>query len=67
MVLFLNPLTTRVKPWVIRNFLTSNSMDRTLSQSLHNKNTENDYDNKDFEAIGIIIVIKTGIFYLMFY
>ena len=29
-VLFVNPLTPRVKPWVIQSFLTFDSMDRTL-------------------------------------
>ena len=29
-VLFVNPLTPRVKPWVIQSFLTFHSMDRTL-------------------------------------
>ena len=29
-VLFINPLTPRVKPWVIQSFLTIDSMDRTL-------------------------------------
>ena len=29
-VLFVNPLTLRVKPWVIQSFLTFDSMDRTL-------------------------------------
>ena len=29
-VLFVNPLTPRMKPWVIQSFLTLNSMDRTL-------------------------------------
>ena len=29
-VLFVNPLTRRVKPWVIDSFLTFDSMDRTL-------------------------------------
>ena len=29
-VLFVNPLTPRVKPWLIQSFLTFNSMDRTL-------------------------------------
>ena len=28
-VLFVNPLTPRVKPWVIQSFLTFDSMDRT--------------------------------------
>ena len=27
---FFNPLTPRVKPWVIQSFLTFDSMDRTL-------------------------------------
>ena len=30
LVLFVNPLTPRVKPWVIQSFLTFDSMDRTL-------------------------------------
>ena len=30
MVLFVNPLTPRVKPWVIQSFLTFDSMKRTL-------------------------------------
>ena len=30
MVLFVNPLTPRVKPWAIQRFLTFDSMDRTL-------------------------------------
>ena len=30
MVLFGNPLTPRVKPWVIQSFLTLDSMDRAL-------------------------------------
>ena len=30
MVLFVNPLTPRVKPWVIKSFLIFDSMDRTL-------------------------------------
>ena len=30
MVLFVNPLTPRVKPWVIQIFLTFDSMDRAL-------------------------------------
>ena len=29
-VLFVNPLTPKVKPWVIQSFLTFDSMDRTL-------------------------------------
>ena len=29
-VLFVNPLTPRVKPWAIQSFLTFDSMDRTL-------------------------------------
>ena len=29
-VLFVNPLTPRLKPWVIKSFLTFDSMDRTL-------------------------------------
>ena len=29
-VLFGNPLTARVKPWLIQSFLTFDSMDRTL-------------------------------------
>ena len=29
-VLFVNPFTLRVKPWVIQRFLTFDSMDRTL-------------------------------------
>ena len=29
-VLFVNPLTPRVKPWVMQSFLTFDSMDRTL-------------------------------------
>ena len=29
-VLFINPLTPRVKPWVIHSFLTLDSVDRTL-------------------------------------
>ena len=29
-VLFVNPLTPRVKPWVIQSFLTFDSMDRTF-------------------------------------
>ena len=34
-VLFVNPLTPRVKPWVIQSFLTFDSMDRTLSVTIH--------------------------------
>ena len=30
-VLFVNPLTPRVKPWVIQSFLTFDSMYRTLN------------------------------------
>ena len=30
-VLFVNPLTPRVKPWAIQSFLTFDSMDRTLN------------------------------------
>ena len=30
MVLFVSPLTPRVKPWVIQSFLTFKPMDRTL-------------------------------------
>ena len=30
-VLFVNPLTPRVKTWVIQSFLTFDSMDRTLT------------------------------------
>ena len=30
MVLFVNPLTPRVKPWVIQSFLTFDSMDRII-------------------------------------
>ena len=30
MVLFVDPLTPRVKPWVIQSFLTFDSMDRTV-------------------------------------
>ena len=30
MVLFVNPLTPRVKPWVIQSFLTFDSMEGTL-------------------------------------
>ena len=29
-VLFVNPLTSRVKPWAIQSFLTFDSMNRTL-------------------------------------
>ena len=29
-MLFVNPLTARVRPWVIQSFLTFDSMDRTL-------------------------------------
>ena len=29
-VLFVNPLTPRVKPWMIQSFLTFDSMDRTV-------------------------------------
>ena len=29
-VLFVNPLTPRVNPWVIQSFLTFDSMDKTL-------------------------------------
>ena len=31
MVLFVNPLTPRMKPWGIQSFLTFDSMDRTLT------------------------------------
>ena len=30
-VLFVNPLTPRVKPWVIQSFLTFDSMDRSVT------------------------------------
>ena len=39
-VLFLNPLTPRVKPWVIQSFLTFDSMDRTRSVTIHWKAVE---------------------------
>ena len=31
MVLFVNPLTPRVKPWVIKSFLSFDSMDRSVT------------------------------------
>ena len=40
MVLFVNPLTLRVKPWVIQSFLTFDSMDRTLKCDIHWKAVE---------------------------
>ena len=33
-VLFVNPLAPRVKPWVIQSFLIFDSMDRTLSVTI---------------------------------
>ena len=36
-VLFVNPLTPRVQPWVIQSFLTFDSLDRTLSMTTHLK------------------------------
>ena len=40
MVLFVNPLTLRVKPWVIQSFLTFDSMYRTQSVAIHCKAVE---------------------------
>ena len=34
-VLFVNPLTPRGKPWVTQSFLTFDSMDRTISVTMH--------------------------------
>ena len=34
-VLFVNPLTLRVKPWVIQSFLTFDFMNRTSSVATH--------------------------------
>ena len=39
-VLFVNPLTPRVKPWVIQSFLTFDSMYRTSSVTIHWKAVE---------------------------
>ena len=33
-MVFVNPLTPRVKPWVIQSFLTFDSMDRKCDHSL---------------------------------
>ena len=40
MVLFVNPLTPRVKPWVIQSFLTFDSMDKTLNVTVYWKAVE---------------------------
>ena len=40
MVLFVNPLTPRVKPWVIQSVLTFDSVYRTLSVTIHWKAVE---------------------------
>ena len=40
MVLFVNPLTPRVKPWVIQVFLTFDSMNRTSSVAIHWKDVK---------------------------
>ena len=39
-LLYLDPLTPRVKPWVIQSFLTFDSMNRTLSVTIHWKAVE---------------------------
>ena len=40
MVLFVNPLTAKMRPWVIQSFLSFDSMDRTLSVTIHWKAVE---------------------------
>ena len=40
MVLFVNPLTAKMRPWVIQSFLSFDSMDRTLSVTIHWKAIE---------------------------
>ena len=49
MVLFVNPLTPRVKPWVIQSFLTFDSMDRTLKC---------DHSSNDFFCCTQIVVLE---------
>ena len=49
MVLFVNPLTPRVKRWVIQSFLTFDSMERTLSVTIHWKAVEQYFTVCNFE------------------
>ena len=39
-VLFVNPLTLRVKPWVMQSFLTFDSMEEPQSVTIHRKDAE---------------------------
>ena len=51
MVLFVNPLTPKVKPWIIQSFLTFDSMDRILSVTIHCKAVEQYFTVVQFHSV----------------